>query len=194
MKTTEPPIVFQSDKQLVHMKKHKIIISAVVGILVVIVLLVLAWFFAPKLLGKNEAIVFVPYEVTDETNNSWGAPAGITVKIDVPQGDQALVDTAICHIVNESFVAEQLGQPIGETLQQLVENCVESFKEAVAKDEFGGSIECLLLVESDYQNTECVVFHVTDGIYANGGPREYDQVVRLHARRDGSAEHLLNSL
>ena len=43
MKTTEPPIVFQSDKQLVHMKKHKIIISAVVGILVVIVLLVLAW-------------------------------------------------------------------------------------------------------------------------------------------------------
>ena len=53
MKTTEPPIVFQSDKQLVHMKKHKIIISAVVGILVVIVLLVLAWFFAPKLLGKH---------------------------------------------------------------------------------------------------------------------------------------------
>lgn len=47
--------------------------------------------------------MFVPYDVTDETNNSWGAPAGITVKIDVPQGDQALVDTAICHIVNESF-------------------------------------------------------------------------------------------
>ena len=166
------------------LKNHKktvgvVLGCAVVGILVVIMLGVLAWFFAPKLLGKHEAIVFVPYEVTDETNNSWGAPAGITVKIDVPQGDQALVDTAICHIVNESFVAEQLGQPIGETLQQLVDNCVESFKEAVAKDEFGGSMECLLLVESDYQNTECVVFHVTDGIYANGGPREYDQVVRL---------------
>ena len=152
---------------------------AVVVFFVVVILGVLAYFFVPKLLGKNEAIRFVPYEVTDETSNSWGAPAGITVRIDVPQGDYPKVEAAIRQIVNESFVAEELGQPIGETLQLLVDNCVESFKEAVAKDEFGGPIECLLLVQSEYQNTESVVFHVTDGIYANGGPREYDMVVRL---------------
>ena len=165
------------------LKNHKGLLGigcgvGIVAFFCVIVLGVLAWFFLPKLLNKDKPIEFVTYERTDVAFTSWGSPSGITVKFDVPQGDYPQVETAIRLIISKSQMAKELGEPIGETLQQVADNFVELFKEAIGKDEYG-TTQFDLLIEQEYQNKECVVFHVADGIYGNGGPHEYDLVVRL---------------
>ena len=150
---------------------------AIVAFFLTVIMVILAWIFVPKLLKKSDPIVFQSYELTDEATSPQGLPLGISIKIDIPQGDHPKIEGAIRQIINKSSVVQALGEPIGETLQQVADNCVELFKERAKTDEFG-YVQFDLLIEYEYQNKECVVFHVADGVYGNGGPKEYNVVVR----------------
>lgn len=150
---------------------------AVVVFFLAVIIGILAWIFVPKLLKNSEPIVFQSYELTDVATNSQDLPSGISIKIDVPQGENMKIEGAIRQIISKSKMVKALGEPIGETLQQVADNSVELFKERAKTDEFG-YVQFDLLIEYEYQNKECVVFHVADGVYGNGGPQEYNVVVR----------------
>lgn len=146
----------------------------------IVILCLLAWLLLGRLSHKPQPIQFVTYQQNEVALTSWGSPSGITFKIDIPQGDHPQLEKAIRHIISTSRMVQELGEPIGETFKEMADNSVEMFREVVSKDEYAIT-QFDLLIELEYQNSQCVVYHVTDGVYLtdNGNPREYDLVIRL---------------
>lgn len=129
----------------------------------------------------NTPLTFETYEKEGLTETTEGAPIGIRVSIAVPQEDNAqaqAVTNAICEIMTQSQLGQETGAPKEGTLQEIVDDYVQRFLQKPWGEEYG-PMQCDLLISNGFQNASCIVLHVADGLYGNGGPVEFDAVVRL---------------
>lgn len=127
-------------------------------------------------------IVCVNYVKEADAFSPYGPVSGLELTLAVPQGDgekQKNVISAIKEIISHSSIAEEIGAPEGETLQAIADNYEERFKKGVASGDLDSPCIYHLHVLCQYSNSQCAVLHVSDGVYANGGPREYVWNVRL---------------
>ena len=135
--------------------------------------------------GGNTAVSpleFSNYEKTEEGVTPEGAPAELSLSIAIPQGEgetQTKITEVIKGIIAGSDIAEAICAPEGETLQAIVDNYVEQFKKGLKEGELPGACIYQLGIDCQYQNTQAVVFNVTDGVYGNGGPHYYYKIVKL---------------
>lgn len=132
--------------------------------------------------SNSKGLVFNNYEKNSEAQSPEGAPASLELTLPIPQGEgelQANVTNAIKKIISHSRLAEELGEPEGESLQAIADNYYERFNEGIVEGDLLGLCVYHLQITCQYQNPRCVVLHVSDGVYGNGGPREYVRNVRL---------------
>lgn len=132
--------------------------------------------------SNSNGLVFNNYEKNAQAQSPEGVPSSLELTLPIPQGEgelQANVTNAIKEIISHSRIAEELGEPEGESLQAIADNYYECFKSGVAEEELVGPCVYHLQIVCQYQNPQCVVLHVSDGVYGNGGPREYVWNVRL---------------
>lgn len=133
--------------------------------------------------GSNStSLVFSNYEKNTDAQGPEGAPASLELTLPIPQGEgdlQANVTNAIKEIISHSRIAEEMGAPEGESLQAIADSYYERFKKGVTEGELEGLCVYHLQIVCQYQNPQCVVLQVSDGVYGNGGPREYVWNVRL---------------
>ena len=130
--------------------------------------------------AKVAPLEFTNYEKDVTEVSPEGSPASLLIKFAVPKGEgEALVATAEKEIVAAAMIAEALGTPEGVSLENIADSYEEYFKSGMAE----GALEprCMyhLEIACQYQNPQVVVFHVTDGVYGNGGPQEYLRIVSL---------------
>ena len=127
-------------------------------------------------------VVFEAYEQEAGAQTPDGIPAHIGLRIDVPQGTDGVAKNIVAGIrqlIAGSQIATELGEPADGVLPTVGSKYVETFLSRMAKGELEGvPAEYQLGISCEYQNEACVRFHVVDGIYGNGGPYEYDAVVR----------------
>ena len=131
---------------------------------------------------ESETIEFETYiqEQTAETPD--GAPAGMLIKIDIPIGDgtaQKNINETIKGIVAKSELANEIGAPIEGSLKEIVNDYAVRFINGIRSDSLPGACEYDLTIEHRYQNSQCVVLHITDGVFGNGGPQERDIILSI---------------
>lgn len=138
----------------------------------------------------NKVVAPVEFETLEKTADGVGpegGPAALEIKIVVPVGEgerQDKVSAGIREIIGQSeagkTISEAMKKPVEGSLKEIFDAFIAYFPDGVAKgDLVSGAISYQLLIEEAYQNEQAVFFHVTDGIYGNGGPRERYQVVRI---------------
>ena len=153
-------------------------ITIVVGVAALAGLLI--W-LVPKFF-KDSPLEFERYEQQGDTTNFSGVPAGINVFFDIPKGGgskQENVEKAIREIISQSNLAKEVGHPIEGSLKEVAGDYVKRFLKYAATNDELGPVQCDLGIVSGYQNESSVTLHIVDGLYGNGGPQEYDYVVRL---------------
>lgn len=132
--------------------------------------------------GTSSPLAFETYEKEADAQNPDGIPAHLTLRFDVPQGEggtAACIASGIRSLIGASEIARELGMPDEVTLQEVGDRYGTTFTNRMAKGELEGvPAEYMLHITHTYQNAACVRFHIQDGIYGNGGPYEYDAVVR----------------
>ena len=126
---------------------------------------------------------FKSYKKEVSATSRDGAPAGLTLKLDIPQGQgvrQTKITQGIKTIIQQSEVNQELKRPVNVTLQAFVNSLAVYFPTGIRRGtiDIGGPTSFDLIIEKEYQNTYAVFFHVVDGIYGNGGPSESYQIVR----------------
>lgn len=139
-------------------------------------------------------LTFETYEKEGLTETTAGAPIGIRVAVAIPQEDNAqaqAVTSAIREIITQSQLGLETGDPKDGTLQEIVDDYVQRFLQKVWGDEYG-PMQCDLMITNGFQNASCIVLHVADGLYGNGGPVEYDAVVRLSDGHIMQQEEIVN--
>lgn len=127
---------------------------------------------------------FETFEKTVTEVGPEGGQAGLELKVDIPLGEGKLQDNVsagIKEIMKLSEVGPELKQPIEGKLDELAKRLTDYFPLGVQKGEIesSGAISYQLIIENVYQNSQAVFFHVTDGIFSNGGPSESYKIVRL---------------
>lgn len=131
--------------------------------------------------SSNAPLTFEMYEKEGDTVTTGGAPVGIRMAIAVPQeeNEQAkAVTNAIRKIMTQSQLGKETGAPKEGTLKEVVDDYFQRFLQKEWGEEYG-PMQCDLFITNGFQNDACIVFHVADGLYGNGGPAECDVVVRL---------------
>jgi len=130
--------------------------------------------------AKVSTLEFTYYEKeVDETTPEY-ISASLLIRFAVPQGEgEALITTAEKEIVAAAMIAEVLGAPEGETLQAIADNYESRFKSGMAEGKLDAPRIYHLEIACLYQDSQAVVFNVTDGVYGNGGPQEYLRIVSL---------------
>ena len=131
---------------------------------------------------KSGGIEFLNYEKNTDTQSPDGIPVALELTLPIPQGEgelQTNVTNAIKEIISHSRIAEELGAPEGESLQAIADSYYERFKSNAAEEGLAGPCVYHLQITCKYQNPQCAVLHVSDGVYGNGGPTEYVWNVRL---------------
>ena len=89
----------------------------------------------PNVLG----LVFNNYEKNAQAQSPEGVPSSLELTLPIPQGEgelQANVTNAIKEIISHSRIAEELGEPEGESLQAIADNYYECFKSGVAEEDY----------------------------------------------------------
>lgn len=134
--------------------------------------------------GGKTSLEFSNYEKQANASTPEGVPAEMTLSFAIPKGEcEVQVIDAEKQIIEASMIAQEVGTPEGETLQQVADNYIERFKAGIAEEELEASCVYQLQITCQYHNAQTVVFHVTDGIYGNGGPHEYLKIMKTS---DGS--------
>lgn len=129
-----------------------------------------------------EFVEFTTYEKEVAVESPDGAPAGILLRLDIPNGEGmkvAIIDSIIRSIIAQSEVANELGTPKEGCLKDICDDYVDRFQKGIAGDELTANCEYHLEVLHGYQNAEYICFHVADGVFGNGGPMEREMVARL---------------
>lgn len=127
---------------------------------------------------------FKTYKKEISASHRDGGKGMLNLRIDIPQGQgnrQTKITQGIKTIIKEMEVTEELKRPVTGTLQAFANSLAVYFPSGVRKGiiELGGPTTFNLIIEHEYQNTYAVFFHVTDGVYVNGGPVESYQTVRI---------------
>ena len=129
-----------------------------------------------------EPLTFSTYEKEEATESLEGVPAGMTLKIDIPDGESeraAKVVSIIRQLITDSEIGDQVGAPKEGTLQEVCDDYIERFRKGIANEDLTPGCEYHLEILSGYQSADYICFHVSDGIFGNGGPMEREVVIRL---------------
>lgn len=130
----------------------------------------------------EKAVSFTTYEKEEGTESPEGAPAGITLRIDIPEGESetvSKVENIIRTLITNSEIGDQIGAPKEGTLQEVCDDYVERFKKGIASEDLTPGCEYHLEILHGFQSPDYICFHVSDGIFGNGGPMERELVFRL---------------
>ena len=144
--------------------------------------------------SSNAPLTFEMYEKEGDTVTTGGAPVGIRMAIAIPQEDNEKaqgVTSAIREIMAQSQLGKETGAPKEGTLKEVVDDYVQRFLQKVWGEEYG-PMQCDLFITNGFQNDACIVLHVADGLYGNGGPVEFDVVVRLSDGHIMKQEEMIN--
>ena len=142
-----------------------------------------------------EPLTFSTYEKEEATESLEGVPAGMTLKIDIPDGESeraAKVVSIIRQLVTDSEIGDQIGAPKEGTLQEVCDDYIERFRKGIAKEDLTPGCEYHLEILNGYQSTDYICFHVSDGIFGNGGPMEREVVFRLSDERQMEEGEMYN--
>lgn len=143
----------------------------------------------------EELVSFSTYEKTEAITDPDGVPTGMTLGIDIPQGKGGTVDkitNIIRTLITESEIGEQIGAPKEGTLQEVCDDYIDKFKKGIASRDLTPGCAYHLEVLHGYQTSEYICFHISDGVYGNGGPMEREVVVRLSDERILEQEEIIN--
>lgn len=126
---------------------------------------------------------FKTYKKEVSASHRDGGMGMLNLKIDIPQGQglrQTNITQGIKTIIKGMEVTQELKRPVTGTLLAFANSLAVYFPSGVRRGsiELGGPTTFNLMVEHEYQNSYAVFFHVTDGVYVNGGPVESYQTVR----------------
>lgn len=144
----------------------------------VFLFLVMAVFFIACGGGVKVApLEFETYEKEANVDDPESPPCGLVLKFDIPIGDgdlQNKITDGIREIIKQSEVGTALEQPTDGSLKEIADRFATYFAKGEAEPAFYN-----LEIIHGFQNSQVITFHVIDGIFMNGGPREYRKVVRL---------------
>ena len=122
--------------------------------------------------GGDNAFKFSTYEARN---------GEAVITIDIPQGEgekQQNVSKGILDIMAHSAIAKEAGEPKTGNLKEVADDYSKRMAELLNSGDYGPATADLT-IEASYLNEASVTFHVYDGVYVNGEPDVYDQVVRL---------------
>ena len=142
-------------------------------------------------------VTFKPYKRTTGARCPEGGEAGLTLKFDIPVGEgprQSKINNGIREIIRQSMVLEVMKRPVTGPIRNIANSLATYFPTGIRKGtiDVGCSVSCELLVEKAYQNNYAVFFHVTDGVYSNGGPSESYKIVRVSDGRLMGEQEVFN--
>ncbi len=143
-----------------------------------------------------EPLTFSTYEKEEAIESPEGVPAGMTLKIDIPDDESeksAKVVSIIRQLITDSEIGDQVGAPKEGSLQEVCDDYIERFRKGIAKEDLTPGCEYHLEILSGYQSADYICFHVSDGIFGNGGPMEHEVVYRLsdeHQMEEGEMYNL----
>ena len=143
-----------------------------------------------------EPLTFSTYEKEEAIESPEGVPAGMTLKIDIPDDESeksAKVVSIIRHLITDSEIGDQVGAPKEGSLQEVCDDYIERFRKGIAQEDLTPGCEYHLEILSGYQSADYICFHVSDGIFGNGGPMEHEVVYRLsdeHQMEEGEMYNL----
>lgn len=143
-----------------------------------------------------EPLTFSTYEKEEAIESPEGVPAGMTLKIDIPDDESeksAKVVSIIRHLITDSEIGDQVGAPKEGSLQEVCDDYIERFRKGIAQEDLTPGCEYHLEILSGYQSADYICFHVSDGIFGNGGPMEREVVFRLsdeHQMEEGEMYNL----
>lgn len=129
-------------------------------------------------------ITFKPYKRSAGARCPEGGEAGLTLKFDLPVGEgprQTKINNGIREIIRQSMVLEVIKRPVTGPIRNIANSLTTYFPIGIRKGtiDVGCSVSFELMIEKTYQNDYAVFFHVTDGVYSNGGPSESYKIVRV---------------
>lgn len=129
-------------------------------------------------------ITFKPYKRTAQATCPEGGHAGLTLKFDLPVGEgprQSKINEGIREIIRHSEVLEEIKRPVNGPIRNIANTLATYFPTGIRKGaiDVGCSVALDLMIEYEYQNSYAVFFHVTDGVYSNGGPSQSYEIVRI---------------
>lgn len=143
-----------------------------------------------------EPLTFSTYEKEEAIESPEGVPAGMTLKIDIPDDESeksAKVVSIIRQLITDSEIGDQVGAPKEGALQEVCDDYIERFRKGIAQEDLTPGCEYHLEILSGYQSADYICFHVSDGIFGNGGPMEHEVVYRLsdeHQMEEGEMYNL----
>lgn len=143
-----------------------------------------------------EPLTFSTYEKEEAIESPEGVPAGMTLKIDIPDDESeksAKVVSIIRQLITDSEIGDQVGAPKEGSLQEVCDDYIERFRKGIAQVDLTPGCEYHLEILSGYQSADYICFHVSDGIFGNGGPMEHEVVYRLsdeHQMEEGEMYNL----
>lgn len=120
---------------------------------------------------------FETYEKEADASSMEMGPSNMILRLDVPKGEgdlQNKVTEGIREIIRQSEVGTALDQPTDVSLKEIADGFATYFAKGEAEPALYD-----LEISHGFQNSQAITFHVIDGIFMNGGPREYNKVVRL---------------
>ena len=135
-----------------------------------------------------EPLTFSTYEKEEAIESPEGVPAGMTLKIDIPDDESeksAKVVSIIRQLITDSEIGDQMGAPKEGSLQEVCDDYIERFRKGIAQEDLTPGCE--------YHLADYICFHVSDGIFGNGGPMEHEVVYRLsdeHQMEEGEMYNL----
>lgn len=122
--------------------------------------------------GGDNAFKFSTYEARN-------GEAVITIDIPLGEGEkQQNVSKGILDIMAHSAIAKEVGEPKASDLKEVADDYSKRMADLLQSGDYGPATADLT-IEASYMNEASVTFHVNDGVYVNGEPDVYDQVVRL---------------
>lgn len=143
-----------------------------------------------------EPLTFSTYEKEEAIESPEGVPAGMTLKIDIPDDESeksAKVVSIIRQLITDSEIGDQVGTPKEGSLQEVCDDYIERFRKGIAQEDLTPGCEYHLEILSGYQSADYICFHVSDGIFGNGGPMEHEVVYRIsdeHQMEEGEMYNL----
>ena len=143
-----------------------------------------------------EPLTFSTYEKEEAIESPEGVSAGMTLKIDIPDDESersAKVVSIIRQLITDSEIGDQVGTPKEGSLQEVCDDYIERFRKGIAQEDLTPGCEYHLEILSGYQSADYICFHVSDGIFGNGGPMEREVVFRLsdeHKMEEGEMYNL----
>lgn len=133
---------------------------------------------------SNEGVLkFTTFEKTISLTGPEGGDTGLVLKIDYPSGTGEInnkVVNGIKQMVKNSLVGGAIGTSTVGTINTVCNNMVSDYKQGVAKGNLeSDGVSYIYCLEKEYHNSQVACYHITDGIFSNGGPQEAYAVIRL---------------